>query len=78
MGTPGSSVGGARSRGCRRTACGVLWLLWTVLFALAVVGSVFTGDLRGFLYLAVGILTGWYDYRIWSGKAKYLWFIIPI
>jgi hypothetical protein len=68
-----------QSLSCKRVACGLLWAGITLFLALGALGSVFKPDFGGILVLLpLALLTGWYDVRIWNGKAKYLWFILPI
>lgn len=80
MGTRGSSVGGKQPMSIMRAVCGLLWLAVFAFFALGFVGSAFFArEIGGALVcLLIAALAGWYDYRIWTGLAKRLWFIIPL
>jgi hypothetical protein len=53
-----------------RIACGLCWAFWTFLFALAVLFV--PGFGTKFFGLLLGILTGYYDWRIWTRRANYL------
>lgn len=54
-----------------RIACGLCWAFWTFLFLAAALfsGAGFAGGT--FLFL-LGLLTGLYDWRIWTRRANYL------
>lgn len=57
-----------------RVACGVCWAIWTLAFT---IGIFYAGSVGGsLLCLVLAPLAGWYDYRIWSGKARRLTFFI--
>jgi hypothetical protein len=56
-----------------RVTCGICWAFWTLLFAISALVSLFHGGFGTFL--AGGILAGlagWYDYRIWTLRARRL------
>ena len=53
-----------------RIACGFCWAFWTFLFALDVL--LVPGSGTKFFGLLLGILTGYYDWRIWTRRASYL------
>ncbi|MGH3068335.1 MAG: hypothetical protein ACRDMI_07075 [Streptosporangiaceae bacterium] len=56
-----------------RAVCGICWGLWTLLFGVGAVVSLFQGSLGSFLLAAaLAGLAGWYDYRIWTLKARRL------
>lgn len=56
-----------------RVACGVCWGLWTVLFGVGAIVGLSQGSIGTFLLGAVlAGLAGWYDYRIWTLKARRL------
>jgi hypothetical protein len=56
-----------------RVLCGICWALWTLLFAVGALVSLFQGSIGPFLLGAVlAGLAGWYDYRIWALKARRL------
>jgi len=75
--TPSAPAGYASSRyrmSGRRVACGICWAIWTLAF---IIGIFSAGSVGGsLLCLALAPLAGWYDYRIWSGKARRLTFFI--
>jgi len=53
----------------RRIVCGICWALWTFLFVNAMLFAPGTGHFGGFILAA---LSGFYDWRIWTRRAKYL------
>lgn len=55
-----------------RVACGICWALWTVLLVISAFVSFANGSPIGILALLIACLTGWYDFRIWTLKARYL------
>ena len=56
-----------------RVICGLCWGLWTAGFTVAAFASLSGGQFGTFLGGAVlGGLAGWYDYRIWTGRARRL------
>jgi hypothetical protein len=60
-----------------RGICGVAWGVISVAFALGAIyniGQHSWGDV--ILGLLIAVLAGWYDYRIWTLKARRLWLII--
>ena len=58
----------------RRVACGICWAFWTLAFTIGIFAA---GSVGGsLLCLVLAPLAGWYDYRIWSGKARRLTFFI--
>jgi hypothetical protein len=75
--TPSAPAGYASSRyrmSGRRVACGICWAIWTLAF---IIGIFSAGSVGGsLLCLALAPLAGWYDYRIWSGKARRLTFFV--
>lgn len=60
----------------RRTVYGTMWAFWTLLFTIGGIVTLVNGSFGGLLLIALGVLAGRYDYRIWAGKAKRLWFFI--
>jgi hypothetical protein len=58
-----------------RIVCGILWAALTVILAIGFVLEL-TIDLVGGAVVCLGFAVGcgWYDYRIWTYKAKRLWF----
>jgi hypothetical protein len=60
-----------------RVICGVLWLVLSVGFAVGAIYNLAHSDVADFLLgLVFAVLAGWYDYRIWTLKARRLFFII--
>ena len=60
-----------------RIACGICWAVWTVLLAVGGIASFGSSNVgAGLLSLALAGLAGWYDYRIWTLKARRLTFLI--
>jgi hypothetical protein len=60
-----------------RVLCGILWAAIAIGFAIGGIDNAAAGnwgELAGGLIIAG--LAGWYDYRIWTLKARRLWFII--
>jgi hypothetical protein len=56
-----------------RVVCGICWAVWTLAFAIGAIASLVNGNIGTFFLAAVlGGLAGWYDYRIWSLKARRL------
>ena len=61
----------------RRVACGAWWALGTLLLAIATIANLASGSfLQALVALALTGLVGWYDYRVWTFKAKWLMFLI--
>ncbi len=61
----------------RRVLCGLWWALGTALCTISALISLFGGHFLQFLgAAAIAGLIGWYDYRIWTFKAKWLMFLI--
>ncbi len=60
-----------------RVLCGVCWAVVTVGLALAGIGAISSGSAGGaILCFVIAALTGLYDYRIWTLKARRLWLLI--
>jgi hypothetical protein len=56
-----------------RVACGICWGMWTLLFGVGAIAALAGGQVGTFLGGAVlGGLSAWYDYRIWTCKARRL------
>jgi hypothetical protein len=56
-----------------RITCGICWALWTLLFGIGALVSLAHGAFGAFLVGGIlAGLTGWYDYRIWTLKARRL------
>jgi hypothetical protein len=59
-----------------RIACGVLWAAFTVILAAGTVMEWLTGlHAASIMCLVFAVGCGWYDYRIWTFKARRLWFL---
>jgi hypothetical protein len=60
-----------------RGICGVIWGVIAIVFAGGAIYNIAHhawGEVAAGLVIA--ILAGWYDYRIWTLKARRLWLII--
>ena len=56
-----------------RVTCGICWALWAVLFTVSALVSLVHASFGTFLLAGVlAGLAGWYDYRIWTLKARRL------
>ncbi len=56
-----------------RITCGICWALWTVLLSVSALVSLAHANFGTFLIAGIlAGLAGWYDYRIWSLKARRL------
>jgi hypothetical protein len=61
----------------RRVACGIWWAIGTLVCAISVVTDLAAGKfLPALLVIGLTALLGWYDYRIWTFRAKWLMFLI--
>ena len=61
----------------KRVVCGIWWGLVTLLLAITVVSALAGGAFgAAFGALVLGALSGWYDWRIWTFRAKWLMFLI--
>ena len=49
-----------------------VWAGWTLLLAIGSVVTLANGSPAGLLGLVLAGLAGWYDYRMWTGRAKWL------
>ncbi len=59
-----------------RIACGVLWAAFTVILAVGTVMEWLTGlHAASIMCFVFAVGCGWYDYRIWTFKARRLWFL---
>src|SRR3984957_1158668 len=60
-----------------RGICGVVWAGISVAFALGAIYNIGQHSWGDVVFgLLIAILAGWYDYRIWTLKARRLWLII--
>jgi hypothetical protein len=60
-----------------RVVCGILWLAIAVGFGIGAIYNLANGTAgEGLVGLVIAALAGWYDYRIWTLKARRLFFII--
>ena len=56
-----------------RITCGICWAFWTLLFGIGALMSLSHGGFGSFLIGSIlAGLAGWYDYRIWTLKARRL------
>jgi len=56
-----------------RVACGICWAFWTLVLAISFIVGLSSGSAGSALIcLVLAALAGWYDYRIWALKARYL------
>jgi hypothetical protein len=56
-----------------RTTCGICWALWTLVFGIGALVSLAHASFGSFLVAGIRAgLAGWYDYRIWTLKARRL------
>lgn len=56
-----------------RITCGICWAFWTLLFGIGALVGLFHGGFGTFLVGGIlASLAGWYDYRIWTLKARRL------
>lgn len=60
----------------KRTFYGLLWAGWTALLVIGGFAMLFGGQASGLFGIALGLLAGWYDYRIWAWRARRLMFLI--
>jgi hypothetical protein len=69
MTTPRMTVG--------RIICGILWAVISVAFGVGAIYNLVDANIGEAVFgLVICGLAGWYDYRIWTLKARRLWFII--
>lgn len=58
-----------------RIVCGALWAAFTIILAVGAVLEWLTGlPAASIMCLVFAVGRGWYDYRIWTFKARRLWF----
>lgn len=56
-----------------RVICGICWAAWTLLFSIGAFVSLAHGGFGSFLVGGIlAGLSGWYDYRIWTLRARRL------
>jgi hypothetical protein len=56
-----------------RVVCGICWAVWTLLFGVSALVSLSQGGIGTFFIAgALAGLAGWYDFRIWTLKARRL------
>jgi hypothetical protein len=61
----------------RRALYGLLWAGWTALLVIGGFVGLFSDQiLGGLVAVMLGVLAGWYDFRIWTWQARRLWFLI--
>jgi hypothetical protein len=61
-----------------RVICGILWAAISVGFAFGVIANITGHGSAGDIIVGaiISVLAGWYDYRIWTLKARRLFLII--
>jgi hypothetical protein len=60
-----------------RILCGISWAVVAVVLAVGGIGEIGAGTVGGaILCWVIAVLAGWYDYRIWTLKARRLWLFI--
>jgi hypothetical protein len=60
-----------------RVVCGILWGAIAAAFGVGAIYNIVTGNVGEVVAgAAIAGLAGWYDYRIWTLKARRLWFIV--
>lgn len=75
--TNAAPIAGRPRYSVRRVICGIYWAIGTVICVVSAFINLFGGKFLAFLAAAaIGALVGWYDYRIWSFRAKWLMFLI--
>lgn len=77
-GMPGiARTAGARPYGnVRRTGYGLLWAFYTTALVIGGFATLFGGDAVGLLAVALGLICGYYDWKIWTFRARRLLFLI--
>lgn len=66
---------GPRAYSVVRIVCGALWAAFTIILAVGTVLEWLTGlHAASIMCLVFAVGCGWYDYRIWTFKARRLWF----
>ncbi len=70
---PGSAVHRGTGMTPLRIACGILWAVIAVGIGAGGVGEVIIGNIGGAVVcIVIAALSGWYDYRVWTRKARLL------
>jgi hypothetical protein len=60
-----------------RIACGITWGLIAAITGVGGVAELTIGLVGGaVLCFVIAVATGWYDYRVWTFRAKRLWIIV--
>jgi hypothetical protein len=60
-----------------RIVCGIVWGVLAIGIGAGGIGEVSIGNIGGaVLCFVIAVPAGWYDYRIWTRKARRLWLII--
>ncbi|MBO0805474.1 MAG: hypothetical protein J2P25_20655 [Nocardiopsaceae bacterium] len=59
----------------KRLFYGITWAFWTIVALAGGILLVTSGDMVGLLIILVGLGFGYYDYTIWTYRARRLWFI---
>jgi hypothetical protein len=73
--TPGSFT--ARRRSLPRKICGVIWAVIAIICGAGGVAEITIGNTGGAVVsLVIAVLAGWYDYRVWTFRARLLVLIL--
>jgi hypothetical protein len=60
-----------------RIVCGIIWGAVAVITAVGGVAELTVGIVGGaVLCFVIAVLAGWYDYRVWTFRARRLWIIL--
>jgi hypothetical protein len=74
IGMPAGSAAGRRMS-TSRIVCGIIWGAIAVITAVGGVAELTIGLAGGAVVcFVIAAGTGWYDYRVWSFRARRLWF----
>jgi hypothetical protein len=67
----------ARRMSTRRIIVGITWAVIALILGVGGFAELSAGITGGaVLCFVMAVGTGWYDYRVWTFKAKRLWFIV--
>ena len=76
IGMPSGPLAGRRMS-VSRIVCGITWGLVAVITAVGGVAELTIGVVGGaVLCFVIAVLAGWYDYRVWTVRARRLWLIL--
>lgn len=61
----------------KRAGYGLLWAAWTAILTIAGFTALFSSQILGGLFaLALAVVAGRYDYKIWTWRARRLLFLL--